>query len=244
MQTGQVKSGVLYSDQAARDQLYDTIEQMSREFAASVTRVLPALGEEIIVRDRIVRAQFNPDNRLVKEKQSIYKRYQSRIARSAIEMFGGQTSATGAPWAVVRGGALVYVQGQWELAVSPSFGYAVRIGLTPISLIRQSPFAGVQLQAGPMAVFPTPSSEIGIGILGSLHIGPKIDDICGPLLTIGLGLDAHVKAYRPRGDDEPQRYVIYGMTLLPLQRRYDPTTGMYGDPEFGGGFYLGFGARK
>ena len=263
VRTGQVKTSIMYTGEAGLA-MFESIDGMTEQFMENITRVLPAVGKEVIEEKQEINREIISYEKKVSVKEIIDQRLSWKNSIS-----GGVTWGGGFEQIVISGNTFDYNTSRTD---GPSLGLLAtydRELFKPVSLAvrggvifseASDAFMGtdtatweVPIYAGPSLSFYGKTLDLNLGILGLFKFVDGFDywdydfaqyEEIGPFLTLGASIEAGIKWYLNKRLSTTPSFIHFGMLLDPLSWRIDIET--ENDPvmvPFYGTFYIGFGVR-
>jgi TolB-like protein len=263
VRTGQVKTSIMYTGEAGLA-MFESIDGMTEQFMENITRVLPAVGKEVIEEKQEINREIISYEKKVSVKEIIDQRLSWKNSIS-----GGVTWGGGFEQIVISGNTFDYNTSRTD---GPSLGLLAtydRELFKPVSLAvrggvifseASDAFLGtdtatweVPIYAGPSLSFYGKTLDLNLGILGLFKFVDGFDywdydfaqyEEIGPFLTLGASIEAGIKWYLNKRLSTTPSFIHFGMLLDPLSWRIDIET--ENDPvmvPFYGTFYIGFGVR-
>lgn len=263
VRTGQVKTSIMYTGEAGLA-MFESIDGMTEQFMENITRVLPAVGKEVIEEKQEINREIISYEKKVSVKEIIDRRLSWKNSIS-----GGVTWGGGFEQIVISGNTFDY---NTSRTGGPSLGLLAtydRELFKPVSLAvrggvifseASDAFLGtdtatweVPIYAGPSLSFYGKTLDLNLGILGLFRFIDGFDywdydfsqyEEIGPFITLGVSIEAGIKWYLNKRLSTTPSFIHFGMLIDPLSWRIDIET--ENDPvmvPFYGTFYIGFGVR-
>ena len=263
VRTGQVKTSIMYTGEAGLA-MFESIDGMTEQFMENITRVLPAVGKEVIEEKQEISREIISYEKKVSVKEIIDRRLSWKNSISINGTWGG-----GFEQIVISGSTFDYTTSRTD---GPSLGLLAtydRELFKPVSLAvrggvifseASDAFMGtdtatweVPIYAGPSLSFYGKTLDLNLGILGLFRFIDGFDywdydfaqyEEIGPFITLGVSIEAGIKWYLNKRLSTTPSFIHFGMLLDALSWRIDIET--ENDPvmiPFYGTFYIGFGVR-
>ena len=230
-----VKAAVLYQGEAGIE-IFDTIDNMTLEFAGAVDRVLPEAGREIITETELVSASIIETERRIGAKELIKRRSLLNTAWQGSAGLGGilltvvnsddtlLSAVSGVPfsaeltWLRMMNSNLALSLGGGGHVL---FGYEGDISVGGFHI---QPTLELSVSGGMIDIF----AKAG-GLLSykpSFHIDRHDGDTLersyfSPLLVFGPVLETGARLYTYTRHSQPARYQTFGSSLAPYVWQYD-----------------------
>lgn len=263
VRTGQVKTSIMYTGEAGLA-MFESIDAMTEQFMENITRVLPAVGKEVIEEKQEISREIISYEKKVSVKEIIDQRLNWKNSVSGSVTWGG-----GFEQIAISGSTFDFNSSRTD---GPSFGVLAtydRELFKPVSLALRGGvifseasdvFLGddtatweVPIYAGPSLSFYGKTLDLNLGLLGLFKFIDGFDywdsdfgqyEEIGPFLTLGVSIEAGIKWYLNKRLSTRPSFLHFGMLLDPLSWRVDiETEGETVMVPFYGTFYIGFGVR-
>ena len=257
VRTRQVKTSIMYTGKAGLE-MFESIDAMTEEFVANLSRVLPDPGEGIIEKRQAISREIISYRQKVGAKEIIAARHARRHSLSGIIAYGNANDSITDPdyggynsrSQAASFGPMV----QWEILFGKFIGLSVMGGVTLYTpTVETDVPLGMDfpLYVGPSFVFTAKKIDLSIGIDGHFRFIAGVpysytsgtSGTIGPFFMFGLALRTNLKAYLNRRMSSRPVYLLFGLNMDAVAVRV--TTG-FTEPllvPFSVWMYLGAGVR-